>query len=124
MVDLPVPVLRLADAAVGEGVSGVIGIHAEVEVVTGVSHGKLEERIRELAKRSAAAPSTRTFSFRNSTVTRVLIYCGSFAVFPGAALANWSNRSLRAATACTQHSFTYSSKQALAVNSINTSTLK
>lgn len=55
MVDFPVPVLRLADATVGEGVAGVIGIHAEVEVVTGVSHGKLEERIRELAKRSDVA---------------------------------------------------------------------
>lgn len=47
MVDLPVSVLRLADAAVGEGVAGVIGIHAKVEVVTGVSHGELEERKRE-----------------------------------------------------------------------------
>lgn len=42
MVDLPVPVLGLADAAVGEGVPGVIRIHAEVEVVTGVSHGELK----------------------------------------------------------------------------------
>lgn len=47
VVDLPVSVLRLADAAVGEGVAGVIGIHAEVEVVTGVSHGELKERRRE-----------------------------------------------------------------------------
>lgn len=47
MVDLTVSVLGLADAAVGQGVAGVIGIHAEVEVVTGVSHGQLEERGRE-----------------------------------------------------------------------------
>lgn len=42
MVDLPVSVLGLADAAVGEGVACMIGIHAEVEVVTGVGHGELE----------------------------------------------------------------------------------
>lgn len=65
MVDFPVPVLRLADATVGEGVAGVIGIHAEVEVVTGVSHGKLEERIRELAKRSDVAPFNHKTIFRN-----------------------------------------------------------
>lgn len=63
MVDFPVPVLRLADATVGEGVAGVIRIHAEVEVVTGVSHGKLEERIRELAKRSDVA----LFNHKNIT---------------------------------------------------------
>lgn len=49
MVDLPVSILRLTDAAVGKGVAGVIRIHAEVEVVTGVCHGQLEERMRELA---------------------------------------------------------------------------
>lgn len=48
VVDLPVSVLRLADATVGKGVAGVIRIHAEVEVVTGVSHGKLDMRIGEL----------------------------------------------------------------------------
>ena len=44
VMDLPVAVLGLADAAVGERVAGMVGIHAEVEVVTGVSHGQLEER--------------------------------------------------------------------------------
>lgn len=44
MVDFPVPVLGLPDAAIREGVAGMIGIHAEVEVVAGVSHGQLEER--------------------------------------------------------------------------------
>lgn len=44
MVDLPVPVFGLADAAVGKRVAGMIRIHAEVEVVAGVSHGQLEER--------------------------------------------------------------------------------
>lgn len=47
MVDLPVSILGLADATVGQGVSGVIGIHAEVEVVTRVSHGELGERTNE-----------------------------------------------------------------------------
>lgn len=46
VVDLPVPILGLADAAIGKGVAGMIGIHAEVEVVTGVSHAQLEERKR------------------------------------------------------------------------------
>lgn len=52
MVDLPVSVLGLADATVGQRVAGMIRIHTKVEVVTGVSHGQLEERIRELADRS------------------------------------------------------------------------
>lgn len=39
---LPVPVFGLANTAVGQRVAGVIGIHAEVEVVTGVRHGELE----------------------------------------------------------------------------------
>lgn len=47
MVDFPVSVLGLADAAVGEGVAGVVGIHAKVEVVTGVSHGELEDERKE-----------------------------------------------------------------------------
>lgn len=47
VVDLPVPVLRLADATVGEGIACVIWIHAKIEVVTGVSHGKLQEKIKE-----------------------------------------------------------------------------
>lgn len=41
VVDLPVPVLGLADATVGEGVAGVVGVHAEVEVMAGVRHGEL-----------------------------------------------------------------------------------
>lgn len=41
MVDLSVPVLGLADATVGEGVAGVVGVHAEVEVMAGVRHGEL-----------------------------------------------------------------------------------
>lgn len=40
-MDFSVPVLRLADATVGEGVAGVVGVHAKVEVMTGVSHGQL-----------------------------------------------------------------------------------
>lgn len=43
MVNLPVAVLRLTDAAVGEGVAGVIGVHPEVEMMAGVRHGQLEE---------------------------------------------------------------------------------
>lgn len=46
MVDLPVAVLGLADAAVGEGIARMVGIHAEVEVVTRVSHGELERERR------------------------------------------------------------------------------
>lgn len=38
---LPVSILGLPDATVGQGVAGVVGIHAEVEVMTGVSHGEL-----------------------------------------------------------------------------------
>lgn len=41
VVDLPVPVLGLADAAVGQRVAGVVGVHAKVEVMAGVSHGEL-----------------------------------------------------------------------------------
>lgn len=41
MVDLSVPVLGLADATVGQGVAGVVGVHAKVEVVAGVGHGEL-----------------------------------------------------------------------------------
>lgn len=37
MVDLPVAIFGLADAAVGQRVAGVVGIHAEVEVMAGVS---------------------------------------------------------------------------------------
>lgn len=47
VVDFPVSVLGLADAAVGKGVAGVVGIHAKVEVVTGVSHGELEDGRKE-----------------------------------------------------------------------------
>lgn len=46
MVDLPVAVLWLTDATVGQRVAGVVGVHAEVEVVTGVSHGQLTETRR------------------------------------------------------------------------------
>lgn len=41
VVDFSVPVLGLADATVGEGVAGVVGVHAEVEVMAGVRHGEL-----------------------------------------------------------------------------------
>lgn len=41
VVDLSVPVLGLADAAIGQGVAGVVGVHAKVEVMAGVSHGEL-----------------------------------------------------------------------------------
>ena len=47
VVDLPVSILRLTDATVGKGVAGVIRIHPEVEVVTGVCHGQLQEGMRE-----------------------------------------------------------------------------
>lgn len=50
VVDLPVPVLRLADATVGEGIASVIWIHAEIEVVAGVSHGKLQEKNKGVIK--------------------------------------------------------------------------
>lgn len=43
MVHLAVSVLGLTDATVGERVSGVVGIHAEVQVVAGVSHSQLKE---------------------------------------------------------------------------------
>lgn len=46
VVDLPVAVLWLTDATVGQRVAGVVGVHAEVEVVTGVSHGQLTETRR------------------------------------------------------------------------------
>lgn len=42
LVGLPVAVFGLTDAAVGQGVAGVVGVHAEVEVVAGVRHGELE----------------------------------------------------------------------------------
>lgn len=41
VVDFPVPVLGLADATVGQGVAGVVGVHAKVEVMAGVGHGEL-----------------------------------------------------------------------------------
>lgn len=41
VVDLPVSVLGLADSAVGQRVAGVVGVHAKVEVMAGVGHGKL-----------------------------------------------------------------------------------
>lgn len=44
VVHLPVAVLGLADAAVGQRVAGVVGVHSEVEVVAWVSHGELEDR--------------------------------------------------------------------------------
>lgn len=42
VVDLSVPILGLADAAVGQGVTGVVRVHAKVQVVAGVSHGQLK----------------------------------------------------------------------------------
>lgn len=41
MVDLPVSVFGLADSTVGQGVAGVVGVHAKVEVMAGVGHGEL-----------------------------------------------------------------------------------
>lgn len=46
VVDFPVPVLGLADAAVGQGVAGVVGIHAKVEVMAGVGHGELGRGVK------------------------------------------------------------------------------
>lgn len=46
VVDFSVPVLGLADATVGEGVAGVVGVHAEVEVMAGVRHGELGGGVR------------------------------------------------------------------------------
>lgn len=52
VVDFSVPVLGLADAAVGERVAGVVGVHAKVEVVAGVGHGELGGvNVRQLGKR-------------------------------------------------------------------------
>lgn len=42
VVHLPVTVLRLADATVGQRIAGVVRVHSEVEVVAWVSHGELE----------------------------------------------------------------------------------
>lgn len=103
MVDLPVSVLGLADATVGKGVAGMIGIHAEVEVVTGVSHGELEGR-----KRSNVTLSNHRAVFRNRG-TGVLIYCSSFALFPDLLLV--------------YNIYSHSNKQAQVVNSINVSTM-
>ena len=47
VVDLPVAVLGLADATVGQGVAGVVWVHAKVEVVAGMGHGQLREKERE-----------------------------------------------------------------------------
>lgn len=47
VVHLPVAVLGLADAAVGQRVAGVVGVHSEVEVVAWVSHGELEDREKQ-----------------------------------------------------------------------------
>lgn len=52
VVDLPVTIFRLADATVGQRVASVIGIHAKVEVVAGVSHGKLKGNISALFKQN------------------------------------------------------------------------
>lgn len=52
VVNFSVPVLGLADATVGKGVAGMIRIHAKVEVVTWMSHGQLENRMRRLANRN------------------------------------------------------------------------
>lgn len=44
VVDFPVAVFGLTDAAVGQRVTSVIGVHPEVQVMTGVSHGQLRWR--------------------------------------------------------------------------------
>lgn len=62
MVDLPVSVFGLPDAAVGEGVAGVIGIHAEVEVVTWVSHAELREKDGRRCDVKICSITTRPFS--------------------------------------------------------------
>lgn len=59
VMDLAVAVLGLADAAIGQRVACVVRVHAEVEVVTWMGHGKLvggageraEEREREKKRR-------------------------------------------------------------------------
>lgn len=55
MVDFPVPVLGLADAAVGQGVASVVGVHAKVEVMAGVGHGELGSgvKVRQRIKTTA-----------------------------------------------------------------------
>lgn len=44
VVNLPVAVFGLADSAVGQRVAGVVGVHAKVEMVTGMCHGQLRKR--------------------------------------------------------------------------------
>lgn len=57
-MNFPVPILRLPDTTVGKGVAGMIRIHAKVEVVTWMSHGQLENRMRRLANMSNFAIKT------------------------------------------------------------------
>lgn len=55
VVDFSVPVLGLADAAVGERVAGVVGVHAKVEVVAGVGHGELGGGQRQTVRKKKTA---------------------------------------------------------------------
>lgn len=57
VVHLPVAVLGLADAAVGQRVAGVVGVHSKVEVVAWVSHGELEDREKQRVGVRGAATS-------------------------------------------------------------------
>lgn len=52
VVNLPVSIFGLADATVREGVAGVVRIHTEVEVMTGVRHRQLKESTRKLEVRN------------------------------------------------------------------------
>lgn len=70
MVDFSVPVLGLADATVGEGVAGVVGVHAEVEVMAGVRHGQLGGggiRRRKRTVNDIMAGAVRFYKCRAST---------------------------------------------------------
>lgn len=57
VVHLPVTVLGLADAAVGQRVAGVVRVHSEVEVVAWVSHAELENGEKQRAGVQGAATS-------------------------------------------------------------------
>lgn len=72
VVHLPVAVLGLADAAVGQRVAGVVGVHSEIEVVAWVSHGELEDREKQRVGVQGAATSKSYGAVGGESVVRYI----------------------------------------------------
>lgn len=73
VVHLPVTVLGLADAAVGQRVAGVVGVHSEVEVVAWVSHGELEDKEKQRVGVQGAATSKSYGTAGGESVVRYIL---------------------------------------------------